>query len=290
MRLTRACVLVLTALVVGILGLQLANSGAAAATSVPWTDPAAVGELTLCGAAGQPLTSGSVDVKPFVATAVGSSAAPTGYRGTGRTATLFAFQPIQHIDPSEWNGEDLTGSGKYSNPAFPIAPGTRLDLPLSQFLSDYPPVWDGLVQLRMFVGAPLEPGYTATYNAAVLKIKGNTWTMVQGGKASCRSGTSVSDENILPQLRNPPKSAQSSSAVTHSTSGGVSSSTTSSLAASAAVAGDTANGASPVADVKRASSSNASLWWLAVLAGAAVVVLGLGGALLWRRRTTGHFT
>jgi len=180
--------------------IAMAPAVLAHADSVPFTDPSAVGKLTLCDTTGHVKRSGNIFGKPFVWRAVGSAAAPAPYNGPGRTATLYAYQPIQNVDPGQWNGEYLTGSGAYTNSKLPMAPATAADPTLADYLSDYPTKWDGLVQLRMFVGVPGASTRTTPYNAAVIRVNGDTWTLVEGGTTGCGSGTSSSDELVLPSV------------------------------------------------------------------------------------------
>lgn len=154
----------------------------AAADAPPYTDPASVGHLTLCDTTGHSITHGNIHTKPFVWRAVGSTAGNGPYRSEpGRTAALFGYQPQQGLPPDQWNGEYLTESAKYSNAALPMAGATAADPSLADYLSDYPIKWDGLVQLRMFLDAPLQPTRTDTYNSATIKISGDQWTLLDGG-------------------------------------------------------------------------------------------------------------
>jgi hypothetical protein len=172
---------------------------ASADGSSPYHDPNATSTLTLCGKDGKPVTSGGVGQRPFVWRAVSSSAAPAPYDRSGRTATLFAYQPRPQVDPGEWSGDLLTASAKYSNAAHPMAVATRFDEPLSDFLAEFPAKVDGLVQLRLYLGAPQQPPYTLKYAAATIRVSGDTWHLVgSAGHASCTSGSAVSLESILP--------------------------------------------------------------------------------------------
>ena len=174
----------------------------AAADAPPYTDPASVGHLTLCDTTGHSITHGNIHTKPFVWRAVGSTAGNGPYRSEpGRTAALFGYQPQQGLPPDQWNGEYLTESAKYSNAALPMAGATAADPSLADYLSDYPIKWDGLVQLRMFLDAPLQPTRTDTYNSATIKISGDQWTLLDGGSSPCNSGTASSGELVLPSVR-----------------------------------------------------------------------------------------
>jgi hypothetical protein len=193
--------LVRPTIVLGLLGVVssvLVGAGAAAAsTGVPYVDNRVAGSIGLCDEKGQPLTHGSVDTKPFVWKAVDATAAPAPYNGNGATATLYAYQPRQGVDPGEWSGEQLSASSRFSDPAHPAAALTGLDDSLSAFLGDFPPQWNGLVELRIYLGAPNEPPYSQTYDAANIAINGSNWKLVGGSPVSCDSGSAVSLEQVL---------------------------------------------------------------------------------------------
>jgi hypothetical protein len=176
--------------------LPAATSGAAS-TGVPYTDPNAVGYIGLCNQAGQQITSGSVTTTPFVWRAVSSQAAPVGYDGPSRTATLTAYLPLQALPAGDWSGEELTSASEYSNPANPMAAATTRDVSLETFIQDYPPEWDGFIQLRMILGADGKQIYSFHYPTLGIKVTGDTWQAVGGGPVDCSSGTSESIETML---------------------------------------------------------------------------------------------
>ena len=163
---------------------------------VPFTDANQVGSLTLCDAQGQPVASGSLLSVPFVWRAVSSAPVPKGYT----RAALDVFQPIEHVDPGDWTGYQLTDDATFSNPAHPMAQATYADAPLIWPSHSLPPYWGGLYQLRMVFSSPNKQPWTSGYPAAVIKVTGNSWTLVQGGGSSCTDGTAVSVEsNLLPK-------------------------------------------------------------------------------------------
>jgi hypothetical protein len=184
--------------VVALASLVLLAPAAHADTSLPYTDPNAVGSIGLCDRAGQPVTHGNIHDKPFVWRAVSSVAAAAPYNASGRTATLFAYQPRVETAPGQWSGELVTASAKYSNPAYPMAQATALDGSLADYLADFPTMLDGLVQLRIYLGAPGQPAYTLKYAATDLKVSGDTWTVARGASVSCTTGSAVSLEALLP--------------------------------------------------------------------------------------------
>jgi hypothetical protein len=187
------------ALAAGALGLSaiLATAGPAAAGVVPYTDPAQAGYIGLCDTSGHNITSGSLDAVPFVARAVASVAAPPPFNGNRRSATLFAYQPRQGVTPAEWSGEEISGGTLYENPAHPTAVGTKGDITMGQFVSDFPPNWEGLVQLRMYFAAAAPGSDSLAYAAADLKIDGNSWRVLKGADVSCNSGKAVSIVSVL---------------------------------------------------------------------------------------------
>jgi hypothetical protein len=190
-----AAVVVAAAATVGFLA---ASSGSALAAGVPYNDPDAVGTIGLCAQNGTPLTHGSVDDQPFVWKAIDSTAAAAPYNAPGASATLYAYQPRQDVDPRQWGGAQLSAASKFTNPAHPTAVMTGLDESLAGFLGAYSAQWDGLIQLRIFLGAPNQPIYSAKYDAATIKVSGNKWSLVSGDpNVACGSGSAVSLEQVL---------------------------------------------------------------------------------------------
>jgi hypothetical protein len=163
----------------------------------PYTDSAATGHIGLCDTHSKSITSGSVTDKPFVWRAVGSTAAGASNRGAGRTATLYAFQPRRGVDPSGWSGEQLTSSGQYTNVNHPMAQATSADIDLQDFLTAYPAKLSGLVQLRLYLGAPDQPLSTTHYDATDIRVSGTKWSVVGGTSVTCTDGRSVSLETQL---------------------------------------------------------------------------------------------
>ena len=190
-RLAAALVAAATALSTG------GGSAVHAAGAVPWTDTAVTGSIGLCDRSGHPVESGSVDTTPFVARAVSSVPAAPPYNKPGRTATLYAFQPRPGVAPGEWSGDMLTASTRYSNPAHPMTEATGADLSLAGFISEFPPDWDGLLQLRMYLSAPDEPAQSLSYASTTIKVNGSTWSVVSGGTGPCTAGTAESLESIV---------------------------------------------------------------------------------------------
>ena len=244
--------------VVAATGFLAAASTTASAAGVPYTDARAVGSIGFCNAADQPVTKGSVNDTPFVTKAIDSTAAAAPYNGAGETATLFIYQPRQNIEPSEWHGEQFGASSQSSTPQHPTAILTSGDGPLSGPLSDYPPMWDGLMQLRIYLGAPNEPIYNSTYDATNIKISGDTWQVVDGASVACGDGQSVSLEQKLASAF--PQLTASSSPSPGAAGAGLKSGATAGASAQAGTAGATgaaATGAGATASAGATGSESA---------------------------------
>jgi hypothetical protein len=256
------------------------DGGGSAGFHLPYTDPGQAGWLTLCNQANLPITQGSLTTKPFVWRVVSSVPTPAAYRIKGTTAQLFAYQPRPYTPAGAWSGLDLAAASVYSNPAHPMAQFTPIDEPLNYMTQSFPPIWDSLIELRLYLGAPDRPEYEASYAAADLQIKGNTWTLVSGGNDSCTSGTAVSREVILGL---PGARAKPPAAATRATGRPTAGRTASPASTATPTLGSfsTAATATAVADAKHSGSA---LYVVAIVLGAlAVASLGTGG-LLWRRR------
>ena len=179
------------------LGGPLNGAAAAATTTVPYTDPNAVGSIGLCNQAGQQITSGSISTTPFAWRAVSTQPAQAPYNNAGRTATLLAYLPLQALPAGDWSGEEMTSSSSYTNPANPMAAATDGDQSLQSFIEAYPPKWDGFVQLRMYLSTANHQAYEAQYPTLNIQVTGDTWRAVGGSPVNCASGTAVSIETVL---------------------------------------------------------------------------------------------
>lgn len=277
-----------TAAITLALGVVLAGAQAGQAdTGVPFKDPSAVGGIGFCNQAGQPITHGSLDTTPFVWRAVSSQAAESPYNGAGHSAMLYAYQPRQGVAPGQWSGEELTAAATYSNTAHPMAAATDRDEPLKFFVKDYPPMWDGLVEIRMYLGASNQPADSLTYPTAVLKISGDSWQVISGGPADCGAGKAISIESILlPKQKSKThgsKHPASSRPIAPASTGAGSSTTPGSAAGSTGPSSSGGGSASPIADSTSSGSGSNSATLVGLLA-AAVVVLAAVGYLVSRRR------
>jgi hypothetical protein len=178
-------------------GAPLTGTAGAATTVVPYTDPNAVGSIGLCNQAGQQITSGSISTSPFAWRAVSTEPAQPPYNNAGRTATLVAFQPQQALPAGDWSGAEMTSSSSYTNPANPMAAATGGDQSLQSFVEQYPPKWDGFVQLRMYLSTANHQPYEAQYPTLNIQVTGTTWQAVGGSSVNCASGTAESIETML---------------------------------------------------------------------------------------------
>jgi hypothetical protein len=195
-RLRRRTPLVLGAVVVvvvaGIVFLLLGRDDTL--SKAPWSDPASTGLLTLCDQSGNPVKGGSITSKPFLSRAVGGSVAPSSFSVEGRSATLYAYQPRQGVQPAQWSGQMLTAPSRYSDVAHPMAVATAKDIDLKDFLAAYPADWKGTVQLRLYLGAPGAGVRSQQYDSADIVVSGNSWRLLRGGTDGCQSGTATSLE------------------------------------------------------------------------------------------------
>jgi hypothetical protein len=283
----RALAGIATATLVLVLGSGVAMPTASADQATPFTDPSAQGLIGFCDKNDQPVTSGHTLDVPFVWKAVSNVSAPKAYRGRLAKATLYAFSPIQHTNPGDWSPYRMAVSSIYSNPNLPMAASTYRDAPLDWQLGSFPPTWDGLVQLRMILTNVNVQPLVRTYPTAVIRVTGDTWTMVAGDRnPRCSEGKATSVDNIVlptsmrptaaPSWANNAKSSNSASASSSPASSGSTPGSTESASATPAAGSDiNANAAS--------ASSNASVIPIALGLLGATILAALGVAL-WARR------
>lgn len=262
------------------------------AVTVPYQDAAVIGGIGLCNKAGQPVSGGSIDDRPFVWRAVSAVPAPDGYAVPGGAATLLAYQPRPNVAASEWNGDTLTATSKYTNVRYPMAQATDQDFTLRDYLNEYKPMVNGLVQLRMYVAAPGQGTLNSAYPATDIVVSGSTWTVVRPTAVPCTAGDAHSSElepTIQPlsdptptPVATPVPAATPAPAATSRpavASGSVAAGSTAPASVVAAVSkASVASGQHPAED-----SGNAAWWFV----GGAVVAVAGAGALVWRRRRTG---
>jgi hypothetical protein len=276
-------ILAVTAMVAANPAAQAAEAGHS--TGLPYSDSSAVGYIGLCNKSGHQITHGSTTTKPLAARAVSSQSAQAPYNEPGRTATLLAYQPREGLPAGDWSGDELTASSRYTNPAHPMTAATSGDDSLQDFIAEFHPMWDGLLQIRMYLGAPDHPIYSLTYPALNLQVTGKTWHQIGGGAVDCRSGQSESIESILlPKAT--PSARPSHHPKAHSTSAspGPTASATPLVGGSSAGPGSGTNlTPSPVAKSASASSGTRTALIVGIVIAAAMI---LGAALYFvaRRR------
>jgi hypothetical protein len=274
-----------TALVLGLVD----ASAVGADPTVPYTDSNVVGYIGLCNQAGEQITSGTLSAAPFVWRAVSSQPAPAPYNGAGGTAILTAYLPLQGLPPGDWSGEQLTASSRYSNSQSPMAQATAKDVPLQDFVEDYPPKWDGFVQLRLLLGGQNEPADVQHYPALDLEISGDMWTAVGGGPVNCNAGSAESLETVV--APSPPSTTTTTGS---SGPGGVASAaTTVTSEASSAKRPTTSSDTSAVAaashDIKSVAADQSDSWsGTDVLLLVVLILVVLSVLFIARRRRAGH--
>jgi hypothetical protein len=229
----------------------------------------------LCDKAGNNITHGSVYDKPFAWRAVSSISAPAAVGGLGRKATLYAYQPRKGVDPANWSGQQLGAASAYSSTTVPVAQQTDRDPALSDYLNNYPPQWDRLVELRIYFRASNTPS-ASTYPAGDIRISGTTWTLVNGAKVDCNGGgTVISAEAGIPASNSVglqparPLSALAAQAV------GAPAPPQSGAPSAAAVA--LASTSSP------SGGAHSDLTLIALITAVVIAVAGVVGGWFWRR-------
>jgi hypothetical protein len=259
---------------------------AASANPVPFTDPNAHGYIGLCDKNGHQITSGNIGTAPLAVLAVSSAPAPAGYTAGYGKAVVNVYQPREGTEPGEWSGKGLTAGSTFTNTAHPMAEGTGLDPALVDFTSVFIPKWDGLVQLRMYFGAINRPEHTIPYPATVLQVKGNTWTVVDGGTVDCHAGTATSVEHkALPDSAFSSTARSTPGAHPSGSPSGRSSSPVSSDVSRASDAPSAVSGSDVAAGTKSSGGGGhggGAVVWILV----AVAVVAGAGVAVWRWRRT----
>jgi hypothetical protein len=164
---------------------------ASAADAVPYNDPNSTGFLILYDKAGNAIKGGNVKDHPFAWKVVSSQKAPKPYDGNGRTATVYLYTPHEGRPPTQWSGDTITAGVTYPDPAHPTATATEKDYSLQDYLDEFPPKWNGIVQLRMVLGVPGLPVQTARYASTDIKVTGQTWSVVGGGPGAGPGGANI---------------------------------------------------------------------------------------------------
>ena|SRR2546426_10427201 len=194
------------------LGLILSLAGCTACgNALPYKDSNANGYIGLCSKTGKPINHGKVGDIPFVPVSVSSSPVPPGYNAYLKTATLYAYVPRPGYPPEDWLGRQISASSFYSNGLHPMVQAADEDgAVLQQFVHDFPPGWDGLIELRMYLSVPDRSVLNSTYPATDIRVKGDAWTVVRGGDVPCDSGTASSSVTPPPPQPTPTGAVQPS--------------------------------------------------------------------------------
>ncbi len=216
-----------------------------------------------------------------------STTPPAAFQGKGQNAILDIYQVRQGSDPVDWAGEDLTAASFYDNSKLPTVVSTSQDDALSDFTKAYPPLEDGMYQLRMFYGRANYGLYSEKYPTAVIQIKNNKWTVVQGGQVTCKAATATSNEvltGVVPAADASPNPSKPNAApsVSGSSSASVGNSTSAGTEATSGAADSQKTVAAGTTKAKAASSGSSTVPIIVALVFVAIVAI-IGGALLWRR-------
>jgi hypothetical protein len=280
----------------------VAPAAARAGTPSLPADPAAHGYIGLCDEHGNNVSGGSIDSAPFVWKAVASVAPPAAYLGRGENAVLNIYQPRPDSDPQDWSGDSLTAASFYSTRSHPAVQATYADGSLSDFMQEFPPLVDGLYQLRIYFGKINYGLYNATYPATTIRVDGSNWSVVDGGTVNYGGSRGVSNEALTgavpkadtvarsttpahEKLAGHPSTSSKSagSSATRSRAGSGRGGGTDGAGASRSDPGRT--GASPVAHIASTAqpSNSHTLRWLVVAAVAVLLAIIAFAAVLLRR-------
>ncbi len=182
----------------------------------------------------------------------------------------------------------LTASARYDNAAHPKAQATDGDYTLEEFLDTFPAGWHGLVQLRLFIGAPGLPQLTRPYAATDIQVDGDSWKVVHGGSVPCKATNAISIEEIYHTVPTTTAVVAPSADHVDAAAGGAAPPSASPTAAGGATKSNGADSADATRQVAAGAASsstatNRTPLVLLVLAAARRRCLG-GAALAWRRR------
>ncbi|MEV5003047.1 hypothetical protein [Nocardioides sp. LML1-1-1.1] len=173
---------VLLVLAVGIAGVLVWRLGEDPVA--PYDDARSSGRITLC-LAGERVTGGKLDERPFADVVLGSTGLPEGTDPSGAVATLFAYQPREGVGPEEFSGSPITAAVAFADPARPATRVTKEAWTLQDFVTAFPADLDGYVQLRLVLGTPAGGTLADHYDTADVRVDGDSWELVGGGDASC---------------------------------------------------------------------------------------------------------
>ncbi len=213
-----------------VAGALLIGGAALASAAPPPYEPDAInqlGQLLFYDAAGNLVTSGTIQDDPFAKYVVATTDKPA--TDTATKAQLYGYLPVNGQPPGAWSGEQLSTattfpaasapasiSGLGSNrPVVTQAPG---DNTLEQLVSDFPnnatDSYQGLYQLRVKIFG--EPKWWA----ADIKVTGSNWTLVYPQVAT--TTTTLTASPASPQTVTPAGSTPTSVTLTATTTGATS--------------------------------------------------------------------
>ena len=142
----------------------------------PDSDPSAVGYIGLCNQAGQQLTSGNVNTKPFAWRALSSQ--PAGAPLQQCPAHCGSRSRISHnqaCPPASGVATNLPRTIRVTRTPDPDGSSDlRLRIP-EDFIQDFHPKWDGFLQLRIYLGTQDQQTYSLHYPVLNIQVKGDTW-------------------------------------------------------------------------------------------------------------------
>ena len=170
-------------------------AGAVQTPTLP-NDPRQKGFIGFCDRNNKNVSGGNLTDTPMVWKAVASTPPPSSVLGRGQNAILNIYQPRPNTTPDLWSGDQLTGASFYDQSAAPTVQATLKDLSLADIVAEYPPMVDGLYQLRMYFGKLNQQLYSSTYPATVIRVAGNKWSVVSGGEVNCAATSAQSLETL----------------------------------------------------------------------------------------------
>jgi hypothetical protein len=185
LRIRAATTVLGTSALVGALLVAVASS--AAATTPPYEPDSAdqIGQLRLYNASGTQITTGSINDSPIAAFAVATNDDP---QTANNHATLYAYTPVNGVNPQLWTGHAISGSTAFpvASPASihdlgahrPVVSLTATDGSFADYIADVPNTdtttnYAGLYQIRIKT-LNNDPKFWA----ADIQVTGSTWTLV----------------------------------------------------------------------------------------------------------------
>jgi hypothetical protein len=144
------------------------------------------------------ITGGNLTDQPLAAYVEGSAAPRSG----DTIAALYGYLPKASQSPGQWSGE-LLGESSY-NSTLPVEIGASNDGTVGGLASDFPNTdtssdgYSGLYVLRLATSGPDESA-TSTYDSAVIKVTGSTWSILSPAPSLASTTTTLSETQTSPQ-------------------------------------------------------------------------------------------